>query len=98
MSGGAIFNYGEAGLWFIVALVVFVRSRSQPVAPQKIGGIAAAAFFFFGLSDLIEAQTGAWWRPWWLFVLKATCVFVFGVCGLKYRQWLKSEKPPPGKH
>jgi len=38
--------------------------------------LLAAAFVFlaFGLSDLVETQTGAWWKPWWLFVWKALCV------------------------
>lgn len=31
----------------------------------------------FGVSDLIEAQTGAWWEPWSLLVMKAACVLVF---------------------
>ena len=36
----------------------------------------AIAFFFFGISDVIEARTGAWWRPLWLLVLKGACVIV----------------------
>jgi len=31
----------------------------------------------FGISDLVEVQTGAWWDPWWLFTLKAFCVVIF---------------------
>jgi hypothetical protein len=34
-------------------------------------------FVVFGASDVIEAQTGAWWHPWWLFVMKALCVLGF---------------------
>ncbi|MBI3879921.1 MAG: hypothetical protein HY301_07630 [Verrucomicrobia bacterium] len=88
------FNYGEAGLWFVVSLVLFARSRRQPETPRKLGAIAAVAFFCFGISDLIEAQTGAWWEPIWLFFFKAACVLVFGACGWKYRVWLKEQKPP----
>ena len=36
-----------------------------------------ACFAVFGLSDVIEAETGAWWHPWWLFVMKALCVLGF---------------------
>jgi hypothetical protein len=90
------FNYCEAGLWFLIAIVLLVRSRAVPQIPRRLGAIAAAAFFLFGISDLIEAQTGAWWKPWWLFVLKAACVVGFGGCGWKYREWLKSRKPPSG--
>ena len=89
------FNYGEAGLWFIVAIVLFTRAGLMDVHPRGLGRIAAVAFFCFGISDLIEAQTGAWWEPIWLFFLKAACVLVFGTCGWKYRQWVKSQKPPP---
>ncbi|NET74529.1 MAG: hypothetical protein F6K62_27615 [Sphaerospermopsis sp. SIO1G2] len=32
------------------------------------------AFVGFGISDFLEIQTGAWWRPWWLFTLKAICL------------------------
>jgi hypothetical protein len=31
----------------------------------------------FGISDLIESETGAWWEPWWLFVMKSLCVLGF---------------------
>jgi hypothetical protein len=38
--------------------------------------LLAAAFLVFGISDLIESQTGAWWRPLWLLLMKAACVAV----------------------
>ena len=59
MTLGESFNYCEAGLWFVIALVLFVRSRRQAAEVRKLGAIGAVAFFFFGISDLIEAQTGA---------------------------------------
>jgi len=36
--------------------------------------IAFGAFLLFSGSDAMTITTGAWWRPWWLFVWKATCV------------------------
>ena len=89
MKREEIFNYCEAGLWFVVAAVLFVRAGRMAVRPRQLGRVAAAAFFLFGVSDLIEAQTGAWWKPIGLFLLKAACVIVFGGCGWKYRRWLK---------
>jgi hypothetical protein len=44
----------------------------------------------FGVSDLVEAQTGAWWEPWWLFVMKAACVLVFV---LAWRAHRRQERP-----
>lgn len=39
----------------------------------------------FGVSDIIELQTGAWWRPWWLLLLKAACLLSFAQTG--YYLW-----------
>jgi hypothetical protein len=69
----AVFNYAEAGLWFVIALVLAARLRMR--RPWR--WLVPVAFGCFGVSDLIEVQTGAWWEPWWLFVLKAVCVVVF---------------------
>ena len=38
--------------------------------------VAAIAFILFAVSDAVEIATGAWWRPWWLFAWKATCVVI----------------------
>lgn len=73
LSLHAVFNYGEAGLWFTIALVLAVRLRMK--RPWR--WLLPAAFACFGASDLIEVQTGAWWEPWWLFVMKAACALVF---------------------
>ncbi len=81
----ATFNYGEAVLWFALAVVVFLAGRRQPLAVRRNAWVAAGAFVAFGLSDVIEAQTGAWWRPWWLFVLKAVCVLVLAACLVRHR-------------
>lgn len=69
----AVFNYGEACLWFILALSLAVRLRMT--RPWR--WLLPCAFAVFGVSDLIEVQTGAWWEPWWLFLMKAACVLVF---------------------
>ena len=37
-------------------------------------GTAAATLTLFGLSDIVEIQTGAWWQPWWLLVWKGACI------------------------
>ncbi len=72
------FNYAEAVLWGLFAIGFAWRA----VQARSVRGrclIAAAAFLLFGLSDIVETQTGAWWRPWWLLVWKALCLLVFMV-------------------
>jgi hypothetical protein len=82
----SIFNYCEAVLWFAIALTVFLRRKNANVKLTKLAMLVSISFFFFGISDLIEANTGAWWRPWWLLVLKALCILSFVTCWFKYRQ------------
>lgn len=56
-------NYIEAGLWFSIALClginVFIKGRTDVYFKVLI--MASFTFTAFGISDLIEAQTGAWW-------------------------------------
>ncbi|MBN2446736.1 MAG: hypothetical protein JXO22_08420 [Phycisphaerae bacterium] len=67
-------NLVEAAWWWLIALAfVYYAWRQRGGARQRCW-IAAAVFFLFGASDLIEMQTGAWWKPWWLFAWKAACV------------------------
>ncbi len=73
LSIHALFNYVEAGLWFVMAFALVLRGRMG--RPWR--WLLPLAFAAFGISDLIEVQTGAWWEPWWLFVMKAVCVLVF---------------------
>jgi hypothetical protein len=67
----AVSNYIEAGLWFVVAAVVAVRYRLW-----RWRWLTAAALVAFGISDIVEVQTGAWWRPWWLLAWKTVCVVI----------------------
>jgi hypothetical protein len=80
MTVEALFNYCEAVLWFVLGGVVVIAARKQSAAVRRNAWIAFAAFLAFGVSDLIEVRTGAWWTPWWLFVLKAACVLVLAGC------------------
>lgn len=70
-------NALEAGLWAVIG-GIFAWQAIRSSAPSRRGRcwIAAGAFLIFGLSDVIEITTGAWWRPWWLFAMKAACVLV----------------------
>lgn len=76
----AIYIYGnvaEALVWFGFALRFWWKHRQlSQRSPRKmpLEQRTAIAFFLFGCSDLVETQTLAWWRPWWLLLWKAGCV------------------------
>jgi CHASE2 domain-containing sensor protein len=93
-------NLVEAVLWFLFAgafSFLAWRTRSRK---RRLFAVLAPAFVLFGCSDLIEARTGAWWRPIWLLLLKAGCVgvFVYGIW--EYLRIQKSEdgQPAPPDH
>jgi len=67
-------NHAEAVLWILVAVVFGVFAIKRRGLARRRCAIAVPVFFFFGMSDVVEVHTGAWWRPWWLFAWKATCV------------------------
>lgn len=77
-------NLIEAGFWAVVAVVIGVRAVFEGGVVRRLFAILAVAFAAFGVSDIVEAGTGAWWQPWWLFVWKAGCVLIFIACFWKY--------------
>lgn len=70
-----VYNQFEAGFWFFIALVLVLFYRRE--LPQPWVWLLPLSFAVFGVSDVIELDTGAWWRPWWLCVMKVACVLVF---------------------
>jgi hypothetical protein len=72
------FNIFEAGWWLLLSIICWWKDRGvwKPVART-----AALLFALFALSDVIEVQTGAWWRPWWLAVIKGVCIAGLISCG-----------------
>jgi len=70
-------NYVEAVLWLAIGLAFGARALLKRNGWRTECGIAALAFVLFGVSDIVEATTGAWWRPWWLLIWKAACLCVF---------------------
>ena len=69
-------NHVEAGLWIVIALAMAVAAVRRTAIRFECT-IGAIAFALFGISDLVEATTGAWWRPWWLLAWKAACLVAF---------------------
>ncbi|KZN43297.1 hypothetical protein [Pseudoalteromonas luteoviolacea] len=87
------FNYIESCLWFAISIVLFFVALKTGRADKyfKTMVVASITFFVFGISDIIEAQTGAWWRPLELLMLKGACVIVLAACFLKYTELKKSQ-------
>jgi hypothetical protein len=63
----ATIQYAEACLWWIIAIIC-------PAKRARRSLLTGIALISFGASDVVEAQTGAWWRPWWLLAWKGACV------------------------
>jgi hypothetical protein len=79
-----IFNFIEACFWAGVAVGVLIFSERLPDKRRRIAYVATAAFFLFGISDVVEIHTGAWWRPPWLLLLKGCCIIVLLACLASY--------------
>ncbi len=76
----ASFNVAESAIWILAGCWVYWPARRQGGARRAAGAVAAAAFVAFGVSDVVETQTGAWYRPWWLLTWKAACVACLVFC------------------
>jgi hypothetical protein len=72
-------NLIEAALWLVVSIVFALKAIRASGGLRQVFCILAVSFAVFGITDLIESETGAWWRPLWLLALKAICVVGFVV-------------------
>jgi len=72
----AKFNLYEAILWFVISIIFlgFGVYKKNIVAQKKTFLFLSVIFVLFGISDLIEMKTGAWWKPTWLLAMKAFCI------------------------
>lgn len=84
-------NMVESVLWFVFAVAFGAIAFRATGRRRRLSLTLAAAFLAFGISDLIEARTGAWWRPIWLLFLKASCVAVFAYGYWEYRRIRRAE-------
>lgn len=78
-------NYVEACWWGALGVAALTR-RS---------GLLGAALIAFGISDLVETRTGAWYSPWWLLVWKGMCVICIVAIGLRLRRRRKQSQSSP---
>lgn len=84
-------NYAEAVLWMAIGTVVILRTKRRG-GVRRLHWVLATALLLFGVSDLVEANTGAWWRPPWLLVWKGGCLVVFLAVFLLFRKQRRTER------
>lgn len=53
------------------------------------------AFWVFAISEVVETQTGAWWKPWWLAVWKGVCIAVLVTLGVQHYRARQMQTNPP---
>ena len=82
--GGNNLTLGFAAIFFIAAL----KPREKHHWFYILGGWI---FVLLRLSELYEARTGAWWKPWWLILWKSGCGAAFVPMFLWYRKIKKSK-------
>ena len=70
-------NLIEASLWGLISIALLTVAFPAIGGQRRLLLRVSVAFLVFGVTDLIEMQTGAWWRPPWLLVMKAACIAVF---------------------
>jgi glycerol-3-phosphate acyltransferase PlsY len=99
-AGHFWFNVIEAGIWVTLATRFLLYALRRPTSLKKAFLVFSTTLFLFGLSDVIETQTGAWYRPWGLFLMKAICVIlILGCLIIFFRnrsecERVMNEKPP----
>jgi glycerol-3-phosphate acyltransferase PlsY len=92
------FNVIEAGIWFALAGWLLFLALKRQSSLKKTFLVFSATLFVFGISDLIETQTGAWYKPFSLFMLKAVCVlFIAGCLVVLFRSRSECEQVMNGK-
>jgi hypothetical protein len=78
----AAFNVAEAGLGATFAVLVALLGHRVRGLTPRLQASLAVGFLAFGVSDLIEVSTGAWWRPPDLLAYKAVCLVGIAVTSL----------------
>jgi glycerol-3-phosphate acyltransferase PlsY len=88
----------EAVIWMAGASWFLFLALRRQTSLKRAFLVFAVTLFVFGISDVIETQTGAWYRPWGLFVLKALCVlFIAGCLVVFFRNRAECERVMNGR-
>ena len=81
----AAFNFLEALFWLAVAAGFLRAAVKSKAGNAGVLYLAAFVLALFGMSDFVEVETGAWWRPWWLLVWKGTCLVTLVTLYVRHR-------------
>jgi len=84
MSNFEAVNWFEVFLWPFLVIATVIDYKMKTGTVSRTMWVVCGAFFVFGISDFIELKTGAWWRPLWLLLMKASCISVALFAVLKY--------------
>jgi hypothetical protein len=77
------FNAAEAAWWLLLAaLAAAFGAGARGMTPRRQWALVTF-LALFGVSDIVEVFTGAWWNPPALLLLKAVCL-----CGLAVTAWM----------
>ncbi len=79
-------NHVEAAVWALIGLICVGCALRRTGIVRRRCWQAGAVFVVFGCSDMVEAHTGAWWRPWWLLVWKGLCTLALVALLIDYRR------------
>ena len=85
-----VFNSFESVLWLVISITLLRQAFRQPNLKGRLL-LSAFGLFAFAGTDVVEMQTGAWWRPWWLFAWKAACMMLLVGVGIYH---YRSSKTP----
>jgi hypothetical protein len=72
-----VFNIIEAAFWLFLGMVFVRLGLKANGRKQRRCYLAALLFMLFAGTDIVELWTGAWWKPWWLFVWNGSCLVAF---------------------
>jgi hypothetical protein len=79
-------NIIEGVVWIVISLFLLHGSVKCANEMKHIVLLSSVFFFIFGISDFIEAHTGAWYKPISLLLLKGCCICFFLYCLQRYRR------------
>jgi hypothetical protein len=92
MSPFQLANTLEAVLWWVLAALLLFAARTRPAWPRRTLWLAVGTLVAFGISDLVETRTGAWYHPWWLLVWKSACVVLLIYCAAELYRARRKER------
>lgn len=93
-----VLNLVEAGLWIVLGLIAAWQAARRRSAIRRDLLLLAVALVAFGISDIVETRTGAWYRPWWLLLWKAACLAVMLALLVRHvRRRRRSTKAPDSR-